>query len=266
MYLLERMGVSFSSKLPFLAPLILVMADFRSSFYVNRAAGQQTYFPEQNFGDRAKRLLKGATGSYEDAILQVVKYVDSNYPTTFNRVIFGQQMGGYGAIKVALNNPFVFVGAASQSGYLNPKIFIDYFSQYREQLNNEFPSIFDVFGRGTFSMGSSGEYKLPIDGNQAFNQTFVVLNDPTLMVTSSGSPIPIYVEVGVLEITNPAIYNGTKNFCQKLADKKSSGEAYLFSDDGTFLAWTMNLGYVLLWLSKVLTGAPIPAMNCDVFS
>jgi len=267
MYLLERMGVSFSSTLPFLPPLIIVLADFRSSFYTNRGAGPQSYYPEQNFGDRAKRMLKGATGDYEDAILQVVKYVDSNYPTSFNRVVFGQEMGGYGAVKVALNNPFVFIAAASQSGYLNPLLFGDMFSQYRELLNNQFPSIFDVYGYGSFSSSTTGEFKLPTDPSQAFNLSFVAVNDPVVLATPTGSLIPVFMEVGSLEITNPAVYNGTKNFCQIMTNKKSSGEAYLYSSgDGTPSSWVLNLGYILLWLGNILNGATVPVINCAVFN
>jgi len=80
MYLLNRMGVTLSSELPFVPPCIIVLADFRSSFYMDRKMLPH-YFPEQNMGDRAKRLLRGATGNYEKALLQVVKYVDSFYPT-----------------------------------------------------------------------------------------------------------------------------------------------------------------------------------------
>ena len=88
MYLLERMGVSFRSELPFLPPLMIVLADYRSSFYSNRNGGSETYFPQkgdsiitfnftnflQDFDDRAKRLLEGATGSYEDAVLEGISH------------------------------------------------------------------------------------------------------------------------------------------------------------------------------------------------
>ena len=62
---------------------------------------------------------------------------------------------------MAMEHPSVFLGAgnfyekvcerkkkASQSGFLGLKYFADMFTQYRETLNNQFPSIFDVFGEG----------------------------------------------------------------------------------------------------------------------
>jgi len=180
-------------------------------------------------------------------------------------------MGGYGAIRAALRNPSVFLGAASQSGFLSPKLFGDMFTQYREILNTQFPAIFDIFGPGTFSLDPTtnppsfmvdGVYKLPTDPALAFNLSFVAANDPTVMVTPNGSPIPILLEVGSLEINNPAIFNGTKNFCKALAKSGSQGKVHLSSGDGTLSAWVLNSGAILDWLNKVLEGDNIDPIDC----
>src|SRR5690348_8457264 len=83
MKMLTRMGITMFADLPFIAPMIVVLvrttnrfhlnilqADFREGFYTDRIAGSPEYFPTSDWGDRAKRLLKGATGAYEAAIIQ----------------------------------------------------------------------------------------------------------------------------------------------------------------------------------------------------
>jgi S-formylglutathione hydrolase FrmB len=60
-------------------------------------------------------------------------------------------MGGYGAIKLALQHPSIFLGAAAQRAQLNVGMYSSNFSEYRTELNKDYPELFDVFGSGKTS-------------------------------------------------------------------------------------------------------------------
>jgi len=273
MHMLERMGVKMFSTLPFTDPMIIVLADFREGFYTDRIGMEapHNYFPASDFGDRAKRLLKGSTGAYERAIIQVVKYVENNYPTTFNRVIMGQEIGGYGAVKMAIKYPSIFVGAAAQSGYLSPKMFYDNYGSVSQTLNDEFPSVFDVFGPGTFTEGTQGQrtdktFTLPTDPDQAFQEMYLVTNDPVQLAAKAGATVPIYLEVGAQESSNPLTYSATKNLCLALQKEGNLGESYIYDGDAAPSDWVLELGYIVGWLAKVADGNNPPVINCTVFA
>ena len=58
------------------------------------------------------------TGNYEDYILEIIKYVDTNYRTKADRshrLIAGVSMGGYGALSVGLRNLDLFQSIAALS-------------------------------------------------------------------------------------------------------------------------------------------------------
>jgi enterochelin esterase-like enzyme len=60
-------------------------------------------------------------GNYEGFVLDVVRSVDSRFPTLHNRrfrAIGGNSEGGYAAVNLSLRNPRVFSIAESWSGYL----------------------------------------------------------------------------------------------------------------------------------------------------
>ncbi len=82
-------------------PAILVMADgwtkYGGSQYINSSA----------------------TGRYEDAVKELVGYVDTYYRTMASRNhrgLNGKSSGGYGALVVAMRNPQLFGAVASHSG------------------------------------------------------------------------------------------------------------------------------------------------------
>ncbi|MFX1475126.1 MAG: alpha/beta hydrolase [Promethearchaeota archaeon] len=58
------------------------------------------------------------TGNYEDYILEVIQYVDTNYRTKAvrsSRIIAGGSMGGYGALRLGLRHPQLFHSAIGLS-------------------------------------------------------------------------------------------------------------------------------------------------------
>lgn len=100
-------------------PLVIVMPDGENSWYVNGA-------------DKGPR--------FEDYIADdLVKDVEAKYRvirSRYGRAIAGLSMGGYGALKIALKRPGVFVAAggfSSALGVTDPK-FDDSMTAYKEQL------------------------------------------------------------------------------------------------------------------------------------
>lgn len=83
-------------------PLIVVMPDADDSFFTDFYNG---------------------SASWETYIVQdLIPYIDSTYNTKANRLyraIDGFSMGGYGAMKLAMKYPNLFVSASSHSGVLN---------------------------------------------------------------------------------------------------------------------------------------------------
>lgn len=56
-------------------------------------------------------LNSTATGNYEDHILELVEYIDENYPTSrdaASRAVMGHSSGGYGALRLGMQHPGVF--------------------------------------------------------------------------------------------------------------------------------------------------------------
>jgi putative tributyrin esterase len=102
-------------------PLIIVMPDADDSWYTNSAAN-----PQDRFEDYIAKDL--------------VAEVDKTYrtiQTRHARAIGGLSMGGYGAMKLALKYPQLFIFAASFSGALdaaNPQFKIPFGDKFNQQL------------------------------------------------------------------------------------------------------------------------------------
>jgi len=68
-------------------------------------------------------------GNYEDYIINdLVQYIDATYRTICEktkRSIMGHSMGGFGAMKLMIKHPDVFVAAASHSGPLDLNLLPD---------------------------------------------------------------------------------------------------------------------------------------------
>src|SRR6187401_859040 len=104
-------------------PLVIVMPDGENSWYVNTA-------------DKGPR--------FEDYIADdLVKDVERKYRvirSRYGRAIAGLSMGGYGALRIALKRPGVFVAAggfSSALGVTDPK-FAENLASFREELSRIF--------------------------------------------------------------------------------------------------------------------------------
>jgi S-formylglutathione hydrolase FrmB len=233
-----------------------VLADYRRGYYTDRGGGPEPYFPASDFGDRAKRLLQGSTGAYESAVIPVIMYVEKNYPTTFDRVLLGQGMGGYGAVKLAIKNPSIFLGAASQSGHLNLQMYSDMYPKISQTFNMDYPEVFDVFGPGTFNL-NTGPYPLPQNASVAFNDSYLTQHNPTYLLQDDAQ---IYIEVETPDKTNPLIFNSTVQFCAQMVSKKVPGATYVNSDGQR----TLSLGRVFAFLSQAVDELVISPPDCTV--
>ena len=79
-------------------PMMIVMPDGGRGWYTDAAEGF----------------------AYESAITKdLIPFIDSAFQTSGKRAIGGLSMGGYGAIKLALKHPSLFVSAHSHSGALD---------------------------------------------------------------------------------------------------------------------------------------------------
>ncbi len=84
-------------------PALLVMADVFTTY------------------GHSQCLNSTATGCYEDAVRELVAYVDTHYRTMASRnhrAVNGKSSGGYGALVLAMRNPGLFGALASHSGDL----------------------------------------------------------------------------------------------------------------------------------------------------
>jgi S-formylglutathione hydrolase FrmB len=109
-----------------LPEMIIVMPDGDDSWYTAPA----TPMPYAACRDsiRSESPERGCVKSshYDEYIARdLVQYVDAHYRTLADRPhrgVGGLSMGGYGAIKLALQFPDVFAAAASHSGVLSPRL------------------------------------------------------------------------------------------------------------------------------------------------
>jgi S-formylglutathione hydrolase FrmB len=104
-------------------PIIVVMPEGNSSWYVNAADG---------------------SGRYEDYITtELVADVDARFRTIrarYGRAIAGLSMGGYGAVRLALKHPSLYAAAASLSGAFDAPepAFAERFRAHTEEMGRIF--------------------------------------------------------------------------------------------------------------------------------
>ena len=88
--------------------------------------------PDGSIGPWAGSMYSNSElyGNFEDYIvLDLVEYVDSAYktiPSREKRAIWGNSMGGYGSMKLALKHPDLYCAAASHSGPLDFSHLVDW--------------------------------------------------------------------------------------------------------------------------------------------
>ncbi len=101
-------------------------------------------------------LNSSATGNYQDHILELVSYIDENYPTHPNpsyRAVMGHSSGGYGALRLAMHHPEVFGLVAAHA----PDIYFELVYQ------KDFPEFLKFFDRA----GEEGLYQMLADPAKA---------------------------------------------------------------------------------------------------
>lgn len=105
---------------------IIVMPDGDDSWYSVPAAPMPYATCRDSIRSESPERGCVKASHYDDYIARdLVRYVDAHYRTLADRAhrgIGGLSMGGYGAVKLALQYPEVFAAAASHSGVLSPRL------------------------------------------------------------------------------------------------------------------------------------------------
>lgn len=186
---------------------IIAMPDAANSWYTNSATVP---------GDK-----------FEDYITHdLIDEIDARYRTIrsrHSRAIAGLSMGGYGALKFALNNPDSFFFAGSLSGALNAPLDLeDTTPPFREGLEKAFGP--------------------PGDPSRSRNDLFTLLN--------SSDPVRLpylYIECG----SSDSFLQTNRAFAAKLATRKVAYEAHESPGEHSWEFWDAALSRMLHALERV---------------
>ncbi len=170
--------------------MIIVMPDGDDSWY--SSAAEAMPYATCRDSIRSESPERGCVKSsrYDDYIARdLVRYVDAHYRTLADRAhrgIGGLSMGGYGAIKLALQYPDVFAAAASHSGVLSPRLIG--------------PNPFVLPPQYAASADTLLRLKIAAPRINGRNLSAWLDNDPAILaarVQKSGRPMPaMYMDVG----------------------------------------------------------------------
>jgi putative tributyrin esterase len=187
---------------------IIVMPDADDSWYTNSAT-----VPGDKFEDYITRDL--------------ITEIDARYRTIrsrHSRAIAGLSMGGYGALKFAMNNPDSFIFAGSLSGALNAPL----------DLEDTTPS---------FRKGLEKAFGPPGDPARSRNDLFTLLN------SSDPARLPYaYLECG----TSDGFLQTNREFAAKLGAHKVVYEYHETPGDHSWEFWDAALSRMLHALERVL--------------
>jgi putative tributyrin esterase len=197
-------------------PLLIVMPDADDSWYTNSAT-----VPQDKFEDFiAKDLIAEIDGKYR------------TIRERRGRAIAGLSMGGYGAVKMALEYPNLFAFAGSLSGALNA-------AENLDTLRPEFRAkLLEVFGN---------------DGSptRAENDVFLLLKK-----TSDQTALPyLYLACG----TSDSFLDTNRAFVLQLSSRKIAYEYHETPGGHTWEYWDSALQPMLQAIQRTVTGfAPSP--------
>ncbi len=180
-----------------LPPMIIVMPDGDSSFYVNRLDGKKTW-PPLDGPEFVNGIRKGATGQYETYIYRdLVDHIDSTYRTIDSskyRGIGGFSMGGIGSMNILLGHPDVFCSVTSLSAVFTLSDLLN--DPLGQGLDKTTPEI-----RSVFSDNPDAE-------NPGINVKYLKRNDPYYRLKNlKTNSVHIYYDAGSADF-----FSGMYNF------------------------------------------------------
>ena len=258
-------------------------------YYVDRNAGAEGYYPPND--QPGAPLRKGATGAYEQALVEVVDAIETGgYPVetgpSARRFALGQSMGAYGAVRIALDPdlPVSFSGVAAQSGFFDPSGFINNYNlNIFSTLLQTAPEVFDVFGFGVPSLFTILTVPGFLDdpGN-FFDLDFIADHDPIQLASQPGGPLPpMHLEVGSCEggpCANPDpnaaglieafnFHESNRALCEAIDARNGLGVATVrLEGRHEESTWTPHLGAALGFFAQIVRNEQLPEMDCEAFN
>jgi putative tributyrin esterase len=225
-----------------LPEMIIVMPDGDDSWY----ASPDVPTPYETCRDsiRSESPERGCVKSarYAEYIARdLVAYVDGHYRTRADRAhrgIGGLSMGGYGAVKLALQFPDVFAAAASHSGVLSPRLIG--------------PNPFSMPPQYAANADTLLRLKLPLPTLFGRNLSLWADNDPLILAAQlrkSGGPIPaIYMDVGSAD----PILHENQAFDFELRRLGIAHEYHEYAGTHNWRFWSTHVPESLAWMVGII--------------
>lgn len=225
-----------------LPEMIIVMPDGDDSWY-DDIADPMSYATCLD-SIRSESAERGCVKSarYDTYIARdLVGYVDAHYRTradAAHRAIGGLSMGGYGAIKLALQFPGEFAAAASHSGVLSPRLIG--------------PNPFTLPPRYAATADTLLRLKLPGPTVLGRDLGRWLDNDPAILAArlqSSGRPIPaIYMDVGS---SDPFLHEN-QAFDFELRRLGIAHEYHEYPGTHNWRFWSTHVPQSLAWMMGII--------------
>jgi S-formylglutathione hydrolase FrmB len=221
--------------------MIIVMPDGDDGWYSSWADPMQYATCVDSI--RSETAERGCVKSshYDDYIARdLVAYVDAHYRTVADRAhrgIGGLSMGGYGAIKLALQFPEVFAAAASHSGVLSPRLIgpdpftlPPVYAERVDTLLRHYPG-------------------WRVDGR---DMSGWLVNDPTTLAAraqAAGDPMPaIYMDVG----TSDPFLHQNEAFDYELRRLGIRHEYNEYPGTHNWRFWSTHVPASLAWMASII--------------
>ncbi|MBY8978165.1 esterase family protein [Rhodobacteraceae bacterium NNCM2] len=230
-----------------IAPMVAVMPDAASSWYVNSAA-------------------IGGPGDYETAIAaELHAWVEETLPVRKDRggrAIAGLSMGGYGALRLALLHPLRYAAVASLSGAMWQNVPREDFDLPPEQLRLIIDSSYFHFDDpATLETGVvlpppgghfNAAYGTPFDAKFFNDQNVFTLLAERL---DEGADLPaLYVTVG--DDDSHKLWRGSIAFYETLKANDHAVELRVTDGDHVWSLWRVSIIDALLFINQHLSLSP----------
>jgi enterochelin esterase-like enzyme len=243
--------------------MIIVLPDGDNSFYTDEDEGKHLFPPTSNKGacdafspEECLRIINlprrymrpGALGRYENYILELIEYLRTASPLKGrilpppNTGIGGFSMGGFGALKIALRHPELFLSVSSQSGLVDIELLTN-----KVVLKTTMPEFLEVFG---------SLVPLALPSSSTINEAYRRAHNPVRLIRegeSKGLWERIYFDYGAGERLS-SIMDGNRRLEEVLGvtGRMISVQSYNGKAGHNYLFWRSRLGNVLEHHSRML--------------
>jgi S-formylglutathione hydrolase FrmB len=226
--------------------MIIVMPDGDDSWYATPT--EPVPYATCRDSIRSESAERGCVKSshYAEYIARdLVGYVDAHYRTLADRAhrgIGGLSMGGYGAVKLALQFPDVFAAAASHSGVLSPRLIG--------------PNPFTLPPQYAARADTLLRLKLPGPTIFGHDLSAWLDNDPAILASrleKTGRPMPaIYMDVGR---SDPFLHEN-QAFDFELSRLGIRHEYHEYAGTHNWRFWSTHIPESLAWMDSAINRVP----------